>query len=401
MERSTGIALGIVYGLIFLVLGPGKVDLDSHYPIAQAFLAGRLHLTDSIPWLELVPRPEGGWYSPFPPFLSVLLVPAVAFGVVIDTNLLAALFGGLSVFLVWELLGRLGSERRARVGLTVGWALGSQVFWVAAEGGQHLAPQMAAAALLLASLVLGLERRAPLLAGLLFAAAVAARLPVGLALPVLLYLYRPLSPGPAVRAELVGTGPPAAGQRTRIWWGPWLSFIAAASIPLALLALYNVARFASPLEFGYGLIRDVNGHSVLEEPWYAHGIVSPAYLPQGLYTMLLRGLDWRESFPWFRADLGGVSVLLTMPILWWVFGARGRLALVTGLSVVLVLIPGLLHGNPGFAQIGYRFILDALPLLWLLLGLALREGLPRPAAAALVAGIAVNTWLSAVHWAGL
>jgi hypothetical protein len=117
--------------------------------------------------------------------------------------------------------------------------------------------------------------------------------------------------------------------------------------------------------------------------------------------MLLRGTDWRESFPWFRADLGGTSVMLTMPILWWVFGARGRLALLTGLCVVLVLIPDLLHGNPGFAQVGYRFILDALPLLWLLLGLALREGLPRPAAAALVAGMAVNTWLSAVYWAGL
>lgn len=116
MQRRTGIALGVTYGLIYLVLGPGKEAQDSHYPIAEAFLAGRLHLIDPIPWLELVPRPEGGWYSPFPPLLSVLLLPAVALGVLIDTNLLAALFGGLSVFLVWDLLGRLSVERELVLG---------------------------------------------------------------------------------------------------------------------------------------------------------------------------------------------------------------------------------------------------------------------------------------------
>jgi hypothetical protein len=385
MERRTGIALGIAYGLLYLVLGPGKEGLDSHVPVAQALLAGRLHLVDPIPWLELVPRPEGGWYSPFPPLLSVLLLPFVALGLVVDTNLLAAIFGGLSVFLVWELLGRLAADRRVRVGLTVGWALGSQVLWVASEGGQHLAPQMAAAALLLGSLVLGLERREPLLAGLLFAGAVAARLPVGLALPLFLYLYRP--------AE--GDGPLQPLRRR----APWLTFLAAAALPFALMAAYNLARFGSPLEFGYGLIRDVEGRSVLDEPWYRHGIVSLAYLPQGLHAMLFRGLAWRETFPWLHPDLSGTSVLLTMPILWWVFGARGRLAVVTGASAVLVLLPSLLHGNPGFAQVGYRYILDALPLLWLLLGISLRDGLPRPAYAALVVGIVVNVWLCLVSWA--
>ncbi len=390
MERSTGIALGLIYGLVYLILGPGKVDLDSHYPIAQAFLAGRLHLVDAIPWLELVPRPEGGWFSPFPPFLSVLLVPAAALGLVVDTNVLAAVFGGLSVFLAWELLGHLAVARGARVGLTVGWALGSQVLWVASEGGQHLALQMAAAALLLASLVLAVQRRWPVLAGILFACAVAARLPVGLAFPVLLYLYRPgADPGGRAGDSRVSS------QR----YGPWLGFLVAAAIPLILVGLYNLARFGSPLEFGYGLIRDVEGRSVLDEPWYHHGIVSLAYLPQGLHTMLFRGLEWRDSFPWLHPDLSGTSVLLTMPILWWVFGARGRLALVTGLSVVLVLVPSLLHGNPGFSQVGYRYILDALPLLWLLLGLSLREGLPRPALAALLAGMVVNTWLCVVSWA--
>ena len=181
----------------------------------------------------------------------MLLLPAAALGVVIDTNLLAALFGGLSVFLVWELLGRLGVERRARVALTVGWGLGSQVLWVAAEGGQHLAPQMAAAALLLASLVLGIERRAPVLAGLLLAGAVAARLPVGLALPVFIYMYRPQVPGATEGRSDAGGRTPGSGHGCR----SSLAF----AVPLGLMALYNLDRFGSPFEFGYGLIRDVAG----------------------------------------------------------------------------------------------------------------------------------------------
>ena len=56
---------------------------------------------------------------------------------------------------------------------------------------------------------------------------------------------------------------------------------------------------------------------------------------------------------------------------------------------------------PGFAQVGYRFILDALPLLWLLLALAFRAGISRAAGAALIAGMVVNIWLCSVAWSEL
>jgi hypothetical protein len=379
-DRRTGIALGLVFGLVYAWLGPGQHGIDSHYPVAQAFLEGRLHLIGVYPWMELVPRPEGGWYSPFPPLLSVLLVPFAAAGIPIDTGLIAAFFGGLSVALMWSLLGRLLDDDRIRLALTIAWAIGSEVLWIAGTGGQHLAPQVAAAALLIGVLILGLDRRWPVIAGLLLGAAVAARLPLGLALPLVLWLYRP--------------------QDIRRDRG-WLAVLVGLAIPLALLAAYNAARFGSPLEFGYGLIRNIAGESVLDEPWYPHGIVSILYLPQGLFSMLLRGPAFQDAFPWIHDDLGGMSILLTMPVLWWVFDARGRLALVTAASALLVLVPDLLHGNPGFAQVGYRFVLDALPLLWLLLALAFRDGMSRAASAALLAGIVANMWFAIVAWSGL
>src|SRR6187399_2303945 len=360
MDRWAGLLLAAVATVFYLVVGQGQTDLDSHWPIAQAFAAGRLYLSDPIPWLELVPRPEGGWYSPFPPLLSVLLVPFAMAGVVVDTNVSGAVFGGVSVALVWVMLLRLGVASGPRLALTVSWAFGSEVLWMAATGGHHLAPQLLAACCLLGSIVLALDRRWPLLAGLLLGAGAASRLPVGLALPLLLYLYRGPGQGRA-----------------------WIQLLVGLAIPAALVAGYNMARFGDPLEFGYGLIRNVDGESVLDEPWYEHGIVSWRYIPGGLYAMLFKGLEWQDDFPWMVPGYVGASVLLTMPVLWWIFEARGRLALVAGLSAALILLPDLAHGNPGFAQIGYRFIVDALPILWLMLGLAFRERVTRAGAVAM------------------
>jgi hypothetical protein len=384
LSRWTGVVLGVAAGLVYLFVGSSQQGTDSHYLFAQALLDGRLHIEGIYTWLELVPRNGGGWHTPFPPLLSVALVPFAALGIEVDTNHIAAVMGGLSVALMWAMLGRLRVAQRTQLALTGAWAFGSELLWLAGEGGQHLAPQVTAAALLLGAITLGLGRQWPLLAGLLLAAAASARLPVGLALPLILWLYRP---------------------RRLAWSSPgghaWLLVLAAMVIPVVLVALYNLARFDSPVEFGYGLIRNVEGGSVLDEPWYPDGIVSLSYLPMGLYTMLVRGLEFRTDFPWAYGSIAGASVLLTMPVLWWVVEARGRLAVVAAISVVLVMIPNLLHGNPGFAQIGYRFILDALPILWLMLGLAFRTSIPRAAAVALAAGVLVNVWLAYVFWARL
>src|SRR5690606_8563319 len=133
----------------------------------------------------------------------------------------------------------------------------------------------------------------------------------------------------------------------------WL--LAGVAVPALLVAGYNLARFGSPLEFGYGLIAAAEGHRVLDERGYHAGIVSPAYLPLGLHTMLLRSFDFVGEAPWLRPNLTGTSVLLTMPILLWLATARGRDAAVALGVIALVMAPNLMHGIQGSAQFGYRF----------------------------------------------
>jgi hypothetical protein len=362
-------------GLAYWLLGPIFDWQDAHWLIARAFLEGRVWIDAPLEaTYELVPRDGGGWYSPFPPAPAITLLPFAAFGPwFANTNLLAAISGIVAVWLMWSCLGVLGLDRRVRIALTVGFAVGSELLWVAAWGGQHMYPQSLAAALLLGALRLGLAGQAPVAAGLLVGCAGAARLPVGLAIPLVLFLY------------------PARS---------WVLVLAGFAVPVTGTALYNVARFGSPLELGYDRIVGVDGH-VLEEAWYSEGITSLSYLPRGLYTMLFTGFGFVDDPPWLRPDWAGTSILLTMPILVWLFGARGRLAVVAAATAVVVLLPDLLHGNPGHAQFGYRFILDALPILWLLVGLALRHGLTRPAIAALLLGVAVNTYGTLVLAAGI
>ncbi len=366
-----------VLAVLYWVNGPAWDRFESHSLVADAFLHGRVWfpLAD-VDGYELVPRAAGGWYSPFPPLPAIVLMPSVALGLrLIDTNALAALAGIVAVVLMWSCLGALDVERRARIALTVAFAVGSEFLWVATWGGQHMFPEVLAAALLLGAMRLGLADRAPLAAGLLVGLAALARLPVGLAVPFILYLY-PLQRWPLV---LVGVVPAAIG-----------------------LAAYDAARFGWPLALGYDRIMYANGTSVLAESWYPHGITSLAYLPQGLATMLFTGFDVvAEQPPWLKPDWYGASILLTMPILLWIANARGRLAVVGLATSALVLLPDLLHGNPGWAQFGYRFIVDALPILWLVVGLGLRRGFDRAASAALAFGLAINVYGTIVLAAGV
>ena len=382
MRSWIGVALGIAAGLIYLYVGFPKLGTDSHYPFAQAFVDGRLFIEGSYPWLELIPRAEGGWYTPFPPLLSAALMPFAAVGIEVDTNVIAAVMGGVSVMLVWAMLGRLEVADRPRLALTVAWAVGSELLL----GGRRGRPAPCAA---------GHRRRPP--AGRHHpwsrpSVALAGRTAAGTrGRGTVAGGPGPAAPPLALPADRV----PQPGLARR----QWARVIAGVLVPALLVGAYNRARFGDSLEFGYGLIRNEQGVSVLSEPWYDHGIVALAYLPNGLREMLLRGLEFSGEFPWVYGNIMGASILLTMPVLWWVFEARGRLALVAALSVVLVMLPNLLHGNHGFAQLGYRYIVDALPILWLLLALAFRTSIPRAAAVALLAGILLNVWLSAVFWA--
>lgn len=372
-EHLARAALAIAAGLVYLLAGPGQVDNDPFNPLAAAILQGRISIAQPMPWLESVPAPDG-WYVPLAPGPAFVLLPAVAVvgPHVLDSGILAAISGAVAVWLAWGLVRQVGGTARQAAWLTIALAFGSELTWVALSGGPHNVEHTLAMAALFASLRLAIAGRAPTGAGLLWSFAVSCRVPVALALPLFAWLYR------AGTARFALGAAPIAG----------------------ILAGYNVARFGSPVDFGLGRIMGGDPpKSVLDEPWYRHGIFALDYLPRGLHTMLLRSFDVVDDPPWFRPNWMGTSVLLTMPALAWLHRARDRALIVPWLAVGLVLVPDLLHGNPGFVQFGYRFICDALPILWWLLAwVVVRRGLTLGLRAALIAGIVVNTYGIVAIW---
>jgi hypothetical protein len=367
-------ALFLVCVAVYAFLGPNQGVTDGWFPLADSFLHGHLWIDGSRPWIERVPAGPDRYYLPFPPIPGLVLVPVVAvFGVdFVDTSGVTALAGGINVLLVYAMLSHLKLGTGARVLLTLGFAFGTEAFYVAATGGIHLWTETLAVTFLLAALNLALRGKWGWLAGVCFGLAVGCRPSILMGAPAFFVLYW----RPPNRRELI----PLA--------------IGAATVGL-YLAWYNYARFGSPLEFGYALIRGPNGENVLDEPWYQQGIVSPFYLARGLYAMFLRSFEFDEAVPWLQPSWAGTSVLLTMPVLVYLVRARWRSPLVLAgwLGFVGPVALDLMHGNPGFAQFGYRFILDGLPFAWLLLALVVeREGLSKGKSIAIAVGIAVNAY---------
>jgi hypothetical protein len=372
-----GLVLTLLAFAVYYLTGPQDSGGDSFVPLADAFMHGRLSIPVDRPWLELVPVNDGtgSQYSPFPPVPAVIIAPIVAlmgertWANELPSNLTCAVIGAANVALVYWLLARIGVALVPRQVLTIGFAFTTH-WWVAGMAGTHLYAQVVAVFFVLLALHLGIGRRWPALAGLCLGLAAGSRLPVGFSLPLLLAFF----------------GDRWRPTRAQLW------LLAGLAVPAVLIAWYNVARFGSPFDFGYGHIPSGETGIVTDEPWFSHGLVSPLYIPRHLYAIFLQSFDWVDAFPYLKPNTTGLSLTLSAPFLFWAVRARGPLVPVAWLSVVLVMLPNVMHGSWGFAQFGYRFVLDAVPILILLLGWAYRERASWSLIAAVAVGVAVHAY---------
>lgn len=368
------VGLGLLAGVVYLLVGPASVD-NAFGALATALLHGRLVVPDGSS-MELVPRGDGFSYVPFPPIPALPFLPFSAAGIDGVNPLLTAVAGGAAVALAYALLRGLEVRPAPATWITAG--LGGSLLWIAGTGGTWLYAQVLALAFALGGLNLAVRERAPLLAGLLLGLAAGSRLPAGLSLPLFAYLYR----GSWARLAQLGVG------------------VALVALPIVA---YNVARFGSPVDFGYGAILSWNGvPTVRGEQWYADGILSLTYIPRSLAVMLFSGYAVVTQPPWLRPDWSGLSIALTAPIFLLAVSAwHWRLGAVALGTAVLVMLPNWAHGNWGFYQYGYRYLVDAMPALLVALALLYQERVPRLLIATVGLGAVVNAyglWADAINF---
>lgn len=394
-DRWTWLVLAVAAFLAYHVTGPVPQQVNGFGWLAEALLDGRLHLTlPESGAVEQVPRPEGGWYLPYPPGPTVVLLPLVAVFGNADPGFVGALLGALNVVLLHAILRRIGVGWSASTWLAVGFGFGSVAWWSAGTADVWNFAHTVSMTFALAALLLTFDGRWPLAAGICLGLAAACRLPVGLTLPLYLALWSRATLPPFntngiwQRVTELPALVAAALRDARV--RPALIFIGGLAIPAALVGGYNLARFGSPFDFGYA---DIPGVST--EPWYSEGVLSLSYIPRHIHAMFIRGFDLVDfQFPWFRPNWTALSLVISTPVFLWLVKARSRSSLVAfgWLGIALALIPIITHGTVGQTQFGYRFSQDIAPILWLLLGYVFHQRMPIEAKAAVVIGVLVNAY---------
>ncbi len=300
----------------------------------------------------------------FPPGPALVFAPlSLVFGYNVNdvwvTLLFAALNGGL-LFLFLELLGERGHSQRTRqenLWLTLLFSIGSVVFFSAVRGEVWFTALILGVTCNLAFLLAGLDVRRPFLAGLALAIGFATRTPI--AFCFVFFAWQLFLGGGRLKERR---------YREILVKGAWFS------LPIlvvgGLLITANMLRFGEPTEFGHRLLAGGAGDRIRD-----HGLFGLWYLDKNLAAAFLNLPEWLGEAPYIRITKHGLSLLVTTPALLWLARPSSRASLAPALwaAVLCAAIPGLLYQNTGWAQFGYRFVLDYLPYLVALLAVGGRN----------------------------
>jgi hypothetical protein len=313
------------------------VDAGHYRILAESFLAGRLdfHSEPVSGWGD-TSRYLGRYYWPIGALPAVLAIPFIYLGIYTQGrfSLAASL---IIAYLCVKLARKFNYSFEDSLWFALAFCFATSFVGVAIlPVGSYLAQVVAVLFLFLALCELEGSRR-PLVIGAMTGFAMAAR-PVS-GLNIIFF----------IGMALVRNDPSA-----------WRKFIEVIKIAIpfgiiaAVLALYNYARFGDLLEFGYRYQLMFSG-----EPFAAPHVptMSLRYMPGNLWDFLFALPDGRGI---------ATSALLMSPYLVWLL-PRAKWDLtgkILALNILIVLAVLLAFRNVGYFQVGYRFSLDFLPLVF-------------------------------------
>ena len=352
----------------FLIDWVGKTKSSFFDLLAESFLQERLYLPNPLYTHDLTLY-EGRWYVPMPPLPAIMLVPVVYFLGVdgVSTSYVSIFFSALNGVLLylsfqqlkqrgWLLLSNTASM--ILVGLLL---FGTPHLWVGISGRGWFLSQIMTVFFLTLSIYAALREWHSWWIGIFVGLAMLARPTAILTTPFLL----------AIHVQIMYNETKMLKIPTIIMW------IIKVSLPIlisiGLLLTYNYLRFDNIFDFGYATI---NGDPVIVQNVQEWGTFSPHFIPTNLKVMFLKLPFWNPGGRWpILPSSAGMSIFLTTPAFiylfrrypkdWWVIGAWGTIFL----NVVFLIM----YHNTGAHQFGYRYILDYITPLILLLGFSLEK----------------------------
>jgi hypothetical protein len=277
------------------------------------------------------------------------------------------ILGSAAIGLFWVAAAHMGWSFRFRLGITALLALGTNFWWASTDGSVWAMAQVSAVFFLMAGLAEATGGRRPWLMGLLVGLAGLSRLPTFLTFPFFAYM--------AVRGE--------PDRR-----------IAARKLLIFGLALAAMGAGYIAYTYGeYGAFTLGYRGQFTDEPWFSKGLFDISYVPRQLNAILFQGPVFQDKFPFFKPSFIGLGLFLTTPALLYAFRSRlGLLERAALAALVLAAIPIVTYGATGWAQFGYRFSLDVLPFMAILVASGMRHDLDRLKIAVVVLSCAINLW---------
>jgi hypothetical protein len=346
----------------------------------------------------------------FPPLPALLMLPgALAAGPggndVVPTLLAAALILPLSLLVLRRLAAAGLSARTLRedLWLVAMLAFGSVLFFSSVQGKVWYTAHVVGVVLALVYAWASIEAKRPLVAGLALGAAALTRTSMAFMFPLFVLEAWRMA---ARRAAEDGAGalPPGASASMNLRAGraamrrmvvrPLLRFAAPIAAFAAVGMIYNHVRFDSPLEFGHTYLALGNHQPVYQqtqiEQW---GLAHYHYLGRNLAVAFTQLPELLPRSPWIQISGHGLALWITTPALLLLLWPRQKPALhrALWLTTALVALPSLLYMNSGWFQFGYRFSLDYMVFLVMLLAIGGRP-LTRYVKAAILAGIVINAF---------
>lgn len=323
-----------------------------HYMFqAKSFLAGRSDVPDLPEYFQDKIEVRGKTYVPFPPMPAVILAPIAKVLPQITQQEVSIIIGAINAVLVFILASKFTNKRTATL-ISIFFSFGTVGFWSSVVGTTWYFAHNVAFMFLAASII-SFKNNWDLLAGILFSLAVLSRYPTFIGIIFFtLELYK---------------------DRKRL-----VKFLAGALLCIPFQLVYDYLRFGNILETGYvkvykDYVNSSYPYTIMQliapgTPYF--GYLDPRNVPLHLFTFLILPPIVTQSLQ-ISPSPYGLGILFTSPLLF--LTLRPNLIntlernLFLGASAIALI--DFMHYMQGWVQFGYRFVMDFMPFLIILLAL--------------------------------
>lgn len=352
---------------------------DSHFvKLAQSFISNDLFLSpNNLPAGDFVDF-KGHQFLFFGPLPSVISVPFVLLGGDGFSQYYMSLASLILCFvLVFRITRRLEFDSSDSFWLANFFVFGTVLYFVGLVNISAYVVQAVAMPFLLLALLEYFGRKRWIIIGILVALAIATR--VTLVGFVIFFVV-----------EII------VGRKKLDYKKVLVMFLLPILLAITMLGIYNFRRFGSFIDTGY-----TKNETVIWNKGdnYKEGFWSIKHVSANLFVLLVKsfepvkqdGVRFVLKFPYLKADGIGLAIWFTSPLFVYLIRAKRKEFTVPALAtVIVVMIPSLVYFGIGIIQYGYRYSLDFMPLLFLILLTAFKKKLDTFAKALIFVGIAVN-----------